>query len=517
MGRFYTPPAIGRDLAAVLWDVAHPTLGSLVRIVDPFCGDGRLIGWFLERAVERSVAPGTRFLIDLWDYDDSAVAVAAEMISLLVRKLSLESEIRTQVGDTFLHALGELSSFDVVITNPPWDVIKPDQRELRELSNDESAKYIMSMRERDRFLSTSYSISQPTKKFSGWGTNLARCGSELALKLTRAGGVCGVVSPASLFADQVSARLRKWLFEEHTLSHVSFFPAEARLFEDVDQPSVSFVALRQKSQGPTLSLNIFDNSGAREATHAVTIAQEELRKTGYVLPILFGPGPLSLLPKLAMLPTFADFEEDEAVGLWAGRELDETGHTNYLSTEGKYLFLKGRMIDRFQIREQPTRWVRPDGPRIPSTADFIRIAWRDVSRPNQKRRMKATLIPAGWVTGNSLNVAYFRHQNLVRTTALLGIMNSFVFEYQVRAYLATAHMSLGTIRKARLPLLRSEDTIQLANVVEKCLAGSDSDVRKMEVAVAKLYGLTREDFGSVLRSFPKVTQNEAKQLLDEDW
>lgn len=512
LGRFYTPAAIGRELSASVWEVARRSLRPIMRIGDPFCGDGRLIVWLLECAAKDS-SDTTRFVIDLWDYDRSAVENAAILVSRAADHLSLDVEIQTYVGDTYARALEKTDHFDVVVTNPPWDVIKPDERELRQLSVEDSALYIEGLRERDRFLAENYPLSQPSRKFSGWGTNLARCGSELALRLTRNSGVCGVVSPASLFADQVSAVLREWLFGEHKLSRLSFFPAEARLFENVDQPSVSYVVTKQKADQSPFHLSVYDNSGVQIATHAVAIPHEDLGRGGYVLPILFGPGPLALLPKFASMPTFSDLERDPNIGLWAGRELDETRHSTYLASEGRYLFVKGRMIDRFQFCEHPTRWVRCDGPRIPISADFVRIGWRDVSRPNQKRRMKATLIPAGWVTGNSLNVAYFREPDAQRTAAFLGFVNSFVFEYQVRAYLATAHMSLGTVRRVRLPILTAADTARLSEVVNECLSGSEINMQRSEVLVAKLYGLERHEFESVLHSFPKVTDQEIEQLI----
>jgi DNA (cytosine-5)-methyltransferase 1 len=244
-----------------------------------------------------------------------------------------------------------------------------------------------------------------------------------------------------------------------------------------------------------------------------------LDEGSFIVPLQFGLAVVKMQAAWRQLPKFRDLESQELDGLWAGRELDETGYERFLSDSGDYLFLKGRMVKRFGIAEPPTRFVSPRGPQIPKSADHYRVAWRDVARPNQKRRMHAAIISPGIVTGNSLNIAYFRDDNLPRLKALLAVMNSLVFEAQVRSRLATAHISLGSVREVHMPRLEDDSVVNtLASLADQTAAGDSGAINRLEVEVAQLYGLGRDDMAELLCSFAKIEADEVKELLSmSEW
>ena len=515
MGRFYTHELIGKRLVHILLKTYQFNGYTKIKLVDPFCGDGRLICWLLEEINYYKIPNDCIWYIELWDCDEVALNKAKQNVTNLAKGINLEIIVETVLGDTFKYAQEHFGKFDIVVTNPPWEVIKPDRRELKKLSEESVAKYIAHLKHHDQLLTKLYPFSQPLRKFAGWGTNLARCGTEIALRLTASQGICGLVSPASLIADQVSSRLRHWIFREHSICDIAYYPAEAKLFDQVDQPSITLVA----SPGGgnecfSTTLNTFDKKGKKQTQTPFSINWHSLESTSFALPLQLGVNQMQLLFKLKHLPQFVDLEGENPNNLWAGRELDETRHQSFLGNTGEYLFTKGRMIKRFGLAETPSKFVKRDGPRIPQSANYYRIAWRDVSRPNQKRRIHATLIPPKWVTGNSLHVAYFRDHDLERLKALLAIMNSLVFEFQVRAYLATAHISLGGVRKVNIPSLDNCDLIiKLSKLTDESLDGNESSHIDLEIEVAKLYGLSQNEFELLLSSFKKIEKKEADLLL----
>lgn len=515
MGRFYTHLLIGKQLTRDILAAISLEKRSNIRIIDPFCGDGRLLCWLIEDLVASDIMSSSQSLyVELWDIDETALHKALNSVTCLGNKLNISLSIHHRLVNTFEIALDYLGKFDIVITNPPWEVLKPDHRELKKLETEEKQQYIGWLKRQDQILEALYPLSQPQRKFSGWGTNLARCGTEVALRLTSSQGVCGLVSPASLLADQLTEKLRQWILQEYVIHNLAFYPAEARLFKGVDQSAITLIASPGQTKKFNPVLTVYSRNHEVQSKSRFYISLDSLKKNNYILPVHFGSAQIQMFDSWADLPMFGDLEGKVKNGLWAGRELDETGYQNYLCNKGHYLFLKGRMIQRFGIAEPPEMFVREDGPKIPKSADFHRIAWRDVSRPSQKRRLQATLIPPQWVTGNSLHVTYFRDQDLNRLKALLALMNSFVFEFQLRAYLATSHVSLSSIRRVRLPDLTNRNLIEtLSSLVDKCMEGCETAETEIEIQVAQAYGLSQREFKLLLSAFEKLTVKEIGELI----
>ena len=138
---------------------------------------------------------------------------------------------------------------------------------------------------------------------------------------------------------------------------------------------------------------------------------------------------MRFLLRLHPFPELDHYATDEPDGLWMGRELDETGYKSFVGPNGNIPFVKGRNISRYSTPSDFEDFIKDGAREIPQSAFHARIVWRDVSRRSQIRRMIATLLPAGCVTGNSLQVGYFKDDNLERLHALLGILNSLPFEF----------------------------------------------------------------------------------------
>jgi hypothetical protein len=120
--------------------------------------------------------------------------------------------------------------------------------------------------------------------------------------------------------------------------------------------------------------------------------------------------------------------------------------------------------------------------------------------------MIATLIPPGTVAGNSLGVAYFRDDNSERLSALLGVMSSLCFELQLRAILATGHVSLSSLRLVHIPELSSKLGLQLASTVRDCLSKSPHSELRLEATAAAMYQFNDYELTELLDCFPSISE-----------
>ncbi len=228
----YTPEEIALPLIQQVLDaVKLKGRKGKVRIIDPFCGDGRLIKWMIPYLKNLKCS----FEIYLWDYDEEAVSRASSQIKDMGRKAGVTLNLYPRKKDSFAEFFeGSENSFDIVITNPPWEVIKPRSKDLAHVDKEKKIQYIASLKEFSNRLLRDFPLSKPTKAYGGWGVNLARVGTELSARLAKKGGVIGIVTPSTIFADQNSHNLRKWLFENNNIKNINVYPAELKLFTGVD-------------------------------------------------------------------------------------------------------------------------------------------------------------------------------------------------------------------------------------------------------------------------------------------
>ena len=521
-GKYYTPKIAAKEIINEF--INHislkPGKNKRLRIIDPFGGDGRLIRWLIEETNARNLE-NLSWDVTLWDINDIGLLQAKRELLELRSKKNLTFEIIH--SDAFTRYKKTIQSnfqkYDFVLTNPPWYVIKPDSR--RKISFDKDNKkddLIKEYKAYDAFINSTFHLSKPKVKFGGWGTDLSRVGLELCHNLVVNNGYIGIVLPPSFLADQKSYQLRKSFIDSYEILLIDSFPAESKLFIGADVGAISCLFKKKVVKNQQFISGIYDKECKLISREKIILTKEQFLKFDYIIPVNYGQKRIDLLNLISnKFHSWHYVEKNNKSTFWAGRELDETGSKNWLVEKGNGpLFIKGKNISRYEKNNNSLKRISKEL-KAPKSSKYTRIVWRDISRRNQKRRMIATLVEPDIIAGNSLGVVYIRSENDSILKTLLGIMNSFCFEFQLRCHLFTGHISLGSIRKVCIPNIDEISKHKnLANLVDRVIKGENDLENQIEIYVSKkIYGLTKEQFKDILFCFEKYPEEDKIKLIQE--
>jgi Alw26I/Eco31I/Esp3I family type II restriction m6 adenine DNA methyltransferase len=332
----------------VMHELEQNNNAKSIRIIDPFCGDGRLVIKLLRAIANKKNYMPENLYIYLWDIDEVAVKSA----EVQVRETALQSNLNVQIvaekTDAFVSCFDVEGTFDVCVTNPPWGLLKPLKLFNSRCNNEELEKYKASIAGYDDYMRQEYLVSQPTSKFGRWGTNLGRCGLEVALRLISPKGVCGFVSPASLFNDQVSVPFRKWIFEKYNMSSVSYFPAELKLYGSADVSSITAVTKLGITENVRIRLFDLDFNATESTLQGADL--DFVKKNDYLIPLESGIRILRLQMQWDEFVTLYEFCTRN--GLRFVREMDETRWEEKVCDKGNFTFAKGYMVNKYSFEAE---------------------------------------------------------------------------------------------------------------------------------------------------------------------
>ena len=507
LGKFYTDYSVSTEMVdRVVQEILKINWKKHLKIIDPFCGDGRLIVELLQALSKQESSKDILFDITIWDVDYEALVAAKESIVSFAESKKMNLTITAEKTDAFVSCFEVLEVFDVCVTNPPWGLLKPLKVFNSRCSEEELAKYKSSIAAYDDYMRQEFLISQPTSKFGKWGTNLGRCGLEVALRLISQTGICGLVSPASLFNDQVSLPFRKWIFDNYEICNISYYPAELKLYGSADVSSIT--AVIKNGYTEDIHIKLFDLDFDYTECNLQDNMMEYVREHDYLIPLEFGIDALKLQMKWDEFISLDELCYKNKLRFV--RELDETRLHEKVCNNGNYIFAKGYMVNKYSF-EPDNLYLNEENIDIPKTAKYAKLVWRDVSRNSQKRRVKATILEENCVAGNSLGAIYSEENNKEILKCLLAVINSYVFEFQARKQLVSNHVPVGVLKKVKVPEFSVDS--ELLALIERRIQGEAVD-EYIEICVAKMYQLQLDEFLKIVSTFNEesIVTERLKQL-----
>ncbi|MEG3837818.1 Eco57I restriction-modification methylase domain-containing protein [Microcoleus sp. Z1_C3] len=415
--------------------------------------------------------------------------------------------------DEILHQRG---GFDAIITNPPWEIFKPNAREFFVQHNELAKKSKMDIKtfekEQNKILqnpeiaetwlkylsefphvSAYYRSAEQYKnqisivngKKSGTDINFYKLFLEQCFNLLRPNGECGIIIPSGVYTDLGTKQLREMLFVETQIDSLFGLSNERFIFEGVDH-RFKFCLLTFEKGKSTESFQAAFRINPREAIRVDKLDtflnnQDECIEIPVNLIRRLSPDSLSVMEfknegdiriaeKMLQFPLLGEQIE----GKWNLRltaEFHMTNDSHLFKQEpgkGRLPLYEGKMIHQFtHLYAEPRYWVDEaearkallgrNGVDNGQKLDYqcYRFAYRAIASSTNARSLIGTILPKNVVCGHSLNISSPIKNNKYMLF-ICAALNSLCFDFTLRQKVSS-NLTMFFIYQTPVPRLTSGD------------------------------------------------------------
>jgi len=398
-------------------------------------------------------------------------------------------------GFEFDEILNMRGGFDAIITNPPWEIFKPNAKEFFQDHSELVSKNKMTIKEFEKeqtkllqnpeiraawleYLSRFPHVSAWFRaapqfrhqsaivngKKTGSDINLYKLFTEQCVNLLREGGECGIVIPSGIYTDLGAKGLRDMLFNENKVTGLFCFENRKEIFEGVHR-SFKFVVLTVEKGGSTerfpaafMRHDVGELAGFPQES-GLPLSVEMIRRLSpdsHSVMEFKSEMDIRIAEKMLKFPLLGE-KIDGTWNLALTAEFHMTSDSQLFKTEpgkGRLPLFEGKMIWQFQVDyEKPRYWVdeakgraailgrRDDNGQLLDYQTY-RLGFRDIARNTDTRTMISAMIPPAF-HGNKLpTVKVFdeaggRLINSASQLFLCAIWNSFVIDWMLRQKVTT--------------------------------------------------------------------------------
>jgi hypothetical protein len=412
-------------------------------------------------------------------------------------------------------------------------------------------------------------ISVVNGKKQGTDINLYKLFTEQCFNLLRKSGYSGIVIPSGIYTDLGAKQLREMLFTQSEMTGLFCFENRKEIFEGVHR-SYKFLVLTFEKGGVTkafpaafMRLDVGELEGFPQEG-AISISVELIRRLSPdSLSVMEFKSPLdtTIAERMLGFPLLGE----KIPGRWnlrLTREFDMTNDSFLFKNQvakGRLPLFEGKMIHQFTHRWNDTLrfWIGEREGRKAilgrGTSDKgqtlgyqkYRLGIRAIGRTTDSRTLIVGPIPKQVFCGNSILVLDRNGQDDRDLTdneviAVQAVLNSLTLDYYIRQ-MVSANLNMFYIYQLPVPRLTVTDAA-FAVIVERaarliCTTTEFDDLAKevglkdhkdgatgpaerarlraeLDGIIAKLYGLTEEEFVHILSTFPLVEQSVKDAALD---
>lgn len=466
-----------------------------------------------------------------------------------LRKPQGEQEIKPNIGDIerlspihwgyeFPQIMNECGGFDVIMTNPPWEVLRLSDRPAPEIDSYQSIALQFSPQ-------YDYQNSVVNGRVGRTNINLYKLFVEQSYNLLNSEGFCGVVVPYGVCIDQGAQRLRELLFTKTSITGLFCFENSRKIFEGLHR-QIKFVLLTFRkgkntkefpaafAQQDIAKLDQFPNEGA---LHLTLDFVKRFSSNSLALGEFRNQMDIHICEKMLKFPRLGKRLDDRwNIEFSSGYQIASLDDVRIVEANPDALPLyEGKMIHQFTAKfASPRYWIEVQrSAHLSRQLDLwknsgyrgYRLGFRGIASSLDERTLIATVLPPGVLIGHSINFTS-SHIDANSLLFLTAIFNSFIADYFVRLHVSNL-LTRASISQLPVPRLRRGDTGFLAVVkrAARLICTTQEFAALWEGAMASPWSLTesvansvdynqfRAELDGLIAHLYKITEEELTYIL----
>ena len=414
---------------------------------------------------------------------------------------------------------------------------------------------------------------KPGKKKALKGyNNLYKVFIEKIYTILRNKGICGLVVPDNLNIDAGCTGLRRLLLDKVSIREMIMFENRKRLFEIHGQYKFDVITFEKTKPRKNLAFKagfywydpiwldgepdedyIAKNEHNKQSLHRTFSYPTEFIKEAdsdrYTVYEFRNKKQIDVFKKTLEYPAIDDESRSPYIRTYT--EFNMTSDSDLFNTNGTgWPLYQGGMMHHYNAHlKEPERFVvqsdgesrlaarwKSDVRELPDRT--YRIAWRLIAQPTDTRSLICSILPRGCFTGNSLNVIEVMGcdpKDYELISGVNAVLSSMTADFYIRQRIAK---NVNAFILKDLPMPRDEKVLrELGQLAMSLYQGDDFEtfrgdvtaldddesrnklIARIDARVAHFYGLTYEEYQSVLDSFPLVDAEQKKRCLNayNDW
>ena len=395
-------------------------------------------------------------------------------------------------GYEFDEVMNERGGFDVIVTNPPWDIFKPNAKEFFAEYSDLVTKKNMDIKafeaEQGKLLEqaevraawleylsrfphvSAYYRSAPqfvnqisivNGKKAGSDINLYKLFVEQCFNLLCKDGLSGMIVPSGVYTDLGTKQLREMLFSKSQIKAILGLSNERFIFEGVHHAFKFALLTFQKGYNTTFFDGVFRinpreavspeqlDSFLADSGNRLSISADLMRKLApdsFSVMEFRDETDVKIAEKMLKFPLLGEEKENT----WQFRltaEFHMTNDSHLFSSQKTLMSLplyEGKMVWQFEHQySEPRYWVIEADARKALLGKVIdqkqkldyqnyRLGLRAVAASTNERSMICSVVPQNVFCGNSLLVNTGGFDNNASLLFCVAVLNSYVIDWLLR-------------------------------------------------------------------------------------